>query len=119
MMAVHGALAALLDPAQAAGQDLLARFDLDGEELYLQVRGGQVVCELNDDPPDLVFTGSASALFDVCRGAGGFEDVASRLTVKGSAAARSTFARMFSLDAVPSTWRAAALASGEVATSVG
>lgn len=109
-VAVHGTLAALLDPSQAAGRDLLARFDLDGEELYLQVRGGQVSCAGGDDRPDLVFTGSAAALVDVCRGAARLEDVASRLTVEGSVAARATFDQMFSLTVVPPTCRASALA---------
>jgi DNA-binding HxlR family transcriptional regulator len=96
-VAVHGALAALLDPARAPGPDLLVRFDLDGEVLHLQVRGGRLVRADSGDLPDLVLTGSAAALVDVCRGAAGLEEVAPRLVVAGSAAARVRFAHLFSL----------------------
>jgi len=118
-MVVLGTLTALLDPAQPAARDLLMRFDLDGEEIYLQVSSGHVVRADSSDLPDLVFTGSAAALFDVCRGAARLEDVAARLTVEGSAVSRATFAQLFSLGADSPTCRTAALPTADVTTSIG
>lgn len=90
-MAVQSALAALLNPVQQTGPDLVLRFDLDGEELCFQVSGSQVVRLDCEDPPDLVVTGSAAALFEVSRGTVRLEDVGPRLRVEGSAAARAAF----------------------------
>jgi DNA-binding HxlR family transcriptional regulator len=93
--AVHGTLSALFDPAGAAGRDLLLRFDLDGEELWLQVRAGRLVRAERDSTPDLTFTGSAAALIEVCRGTADLADAAPRLLVDGTRAARKAFAEMF------------------------
>jgi DNA-binding HxlR family transcriptional regulator len=94
-MAVHGTLGALFDPAAAAGRDLLLRFDLDGEELRLQVRAGRLVRPDQDATPDLTFTGSTVTLIEVCRGTTNLADAAPRLRVQGTRAARKTFAQMF------------------------
>ncbi|MDQ4006959.1 MAG: winged helix-turn-helix transcriptional regulator [Actinomycetota bacterium] len=94
-MAVHGTLGALFDPAGAAGHDLLLRFDLDGEELWLQVRAGKLVRADQDATPDLTFTGSAAALIQVCRGTTPLADTAPRLRVDGTRTARKIFAQMF------------------------
>jgi DNA-binding HxlR family transcriptional regulator len=93
--AVFGGLGAMFDPAAAAGRDLLLRFDLDGEQLWLQVRGGRIVRADRDAAPDLTFTGSAAALVEVCRGTGDLDTMGARLTVEGSRAARRVFAQMF------------------------
>jgi DNA-binding HxlR family transcriptional regulator len=93
--AVEGTLVALFDPAQAAGRDLLLRFELDGEELWLQVRDGTIgvaACGIN---PDLVFEGSSAALVDLCRGWTNLSSADPRLVVTGSADARGAFERMF------------------------
>jgi DNA-binding HxlR family transcriptional regulator len=94
-MAVHGTLGALFDAAGAADRDLLLRFDLDGEELWLEVRAGRLVRADRDAVPDLTFSGSAAALVDYCRGTTDLTDVAPRLEVTGSRAARKTFAQVF------------------------
>jgi DNA-binding HxlR family transcriptional regulator len=94
-MAVHGTLGALFDPAGAAGRDLLLRFDLDGEELRLQVRAGHFVRADQHATPDLTFTGSAAALIEVCRGTTALADAAPRLRVDGTQRARKIFAQMF------------------------
>jgi DNA-binding HxlR family transcriptional regulator len=93
--AVHGVLATLFDPARAAGRNLLLRFDLDGEERWLQVRAGRLVDADRHGTPDLTFTGSAAALVEVCLGSRELASVAPRLTVTGGGAARRTFAEMF------------------------
>jgi DNA-binding HxlR family transcriptional regulator len=93
--AVYGGIAAMLDPTAAAGRDLLMRFDLDGDELWLQVRGGKLVRADRDATPDLTFTGSAAALADVCRGATDMAEVAPRLKIEGSRASRKLFGEMF------------------------
>jgi DNA-binding HxlR family transcriptional regulator len=94
-MAVHGTLGSLFDPAAAAGRDLLLRFDVDGEELWLQVRAGKLVRPDQDATPDLIFTGSTAALIEVCRGTTNLADTAPRLRVEGTRVARKTFAQMF------------------------
>jgi hypothetical protein len=94
-MAVHGTLGALFNPAGAAGRDLLLRFDLDGEQLWLQVRAGKLVRPDQDATPDLTFTGSTAALIEVCRGTTNLADTAPRLQVHGTRTARKAFAQMF------------------------
>ena len=93
--AVYGGLVALFDPAGAAGRDLLMRFDLDGEEFWLQVRAGKLARADRDADPDLTFTGSTAALIEVCRGTTDLDRATPRLTVKGSRAAKKMFAQMF------------------------
>jgi DNA-binding HxlR family transcriptional regulator len=94
-MAVHGTLGALFDPVGAAGRDLLLRFDLDGEELWLQVSEGMLVRADRSNFPDLTFVGSAAGLVEVCRGSSDLAGVAPRLRVEGLAAAKKVFAEMF------------------------
>jgi DNA-binding HxlR family transcriptional regulator len=94
-MAVHGTLGALFDPVGAAGRDLLLRFELDGEELWLEVRGGELVPADGDREPGLSFVGSAAALVDVCRGNADLAGIAPRLRVEGAASARRAFEGMF------------------------
>jgi DNA-binding HxlR family transcriptional regulator len=101
-MAVHGTLGALFDPAAASGRDLHLRFDLDGEELRLQVRAGQLVRPDQNATPDLTFTGSAAALIEVCRGTTDLAEAAPRLHVDGTRAARKTFAQIFPVPAAAS-----------------
>jgi DNA-binding HxlR family transcriptional regulator len=93
--AVYGGLAALLDPAAAAGTDLRMRFDLDGEEHWLEVRAGRIVRAERGVTPDLTFTGSAAALVELCRGTTDLAGVETRLRVEGSQSARKLFAEMF------------------------
>ena len=93
--AVYGGLAARFNPAGAAGRDLLMRFDLEGEEFWLQVRAGKLARADRDADLDLTFTGSAAALIEVCRGTTDLDGAAPRLTVKGSRATRKVFAKMF------------------------
>jgi DNA-binding HxlR family transcriptional regulator len=92
--AVYGGLGALLDPAAAAGVDLRMRFDLDGEELWLEVADGRLVRPDRTATPDLVVRGSAAALVELCRGA---EPAAlePRLEVAGTKASQATFRRIF------------------------
>ena len=92
--AVFGGLGALLDPAAAAGIDLRMRFDLDGEELWLEVKGGRLVRADRSAEPDLVFAGTAAALVELCRGAEP-ESLEPRLQVTGTKAARATFRTIF------------------------
>jgi len=94
-MAVHGTLGALFDPAAAAGRDLVLRFELDGEEQWLQVRAGRLVPADRSSAPDLTVTGSPAALVEVCRGSAGIAEVAPRLRVAGRRAAKRAFAEMF------------------------
>lgn len=102
-MAVHGTLVALFDPAAAAGRDLLLRFDLDGEELWLQVRAGKLVRANQKATPDLTFTGSAAALMEVCRGTTDLADAPPRLRVGGTRTSRKAFAQMFPVSAAVPT----------------
>jgi len=92
--AVYGGLGALLDPAAGAGVDLRIRLDLDGEELWLEVRGGQVVRADRAAAPDLTITGSAAALMEYCRGAS-LESLEPRLHLAGTRAAVRTFRKIF------------------------
>jgi DNA-binding HxlR family transcriptional regulator len=92
--AVYGGLAALFDPAAGSGVDLRMRLDLDGEELWLEVRDGRIVRPDRSAAPDLTFSGSAAALVQLCRGADE-ADLATRLKVSGSAKARRAFDRCF------------------------
>lgn len=93
--AVHGILAPLLDGVAAAGRDLLVRFDLDGEELWLRVLEGRLERPDRSADPDLVLTGSAAALVELCRGTAELEALSPRLTVRGSRAAQRTFRELF------------------------
>jgi DNA-binding HxlR family transcriptional regulator len=92
--AVFGGLAALLDPVAARGTDLRIRFDLDDEELWLEIRDGRIVRADRDAEPDLTITGSARALVELYRGADP-ESLGSRLRITGSRSARTTFRRLF------------------------
>ncbi len=95
-MAVHGTLAALFDPTRASEADLLVRFDLDGEQLWLQVGDRALVTPDPDREPDLVVRGSSAALVAACRGTHELgEDP--RLTISGSVEATAAFARLFRL----------------------
>jgi DNA-binding HxlR family transcriptional regulator len=92
--AVYGGVAALLDPAAARGVDLRLRFDLDGEQHWLEVRDGEIVRADRTAAPDLVFSGSAAALAELHRGAGR-ETLEPRLRITGSAKAWRDFERCF------------------------
>lgn len=92
--AVHGALAPHLDTS-GAGRDLLMRFDLDGEQHWLDVRGGRLERPDRKAEPDLVFTGSAAALIELCRGTRDLEQLGPRLSAHGSQTAKKAFAQMF------------------------
>ena len=89
--AVYGALAPLIDGPGAAGRNLLMRFVLDGEELWLQVRDGRLERPDRDVEPDLTFTGSAAALVELCRGTSDLAALRRRLSMHGSRAAREAF----------------------------
>lgn len=93
-MAVHGTLSALFDPVAAAGRDLLVRFDVDGEELWLQVSRGELV-PATEGTPDVTVLGSSAALVDACRGTVEAAGVASRLHAEGGAEARRILGEMF------------------------
>ncbi|MFC5731491.1 MULTISPECIES: winged helix-turn-helix transcriptional regulator [Nocardioides] len=93
-MAVHAVLGALFDPLAAAGRDLLVRFDLDGEELWLKVRAGELV-PAESGHADLTFVGSAAVLVDVARGGLELAAAAPRLRVQGGSRAKRAFAEMF------------------------
>lgn len=97
-MAVQGTLGALFDPVAAAGRDLLVRFDLDGEEHWLQVRAGELVPADRSAPPDLTVASSAAELVEACRGSLELANVAPRLVVDGPAEAKRTFGEMFALN---------------------
>jgi DNA-binding HxlR family transcriptional regulator len=99
-LAVFGGAGALFDPVAAVGVDLRMQFLLDGEEHWLEVRQGKLVRADRTAKPDLVFTGSAAALFELTRGAE-LESLAPRLVVEGRAADRRTFARCFPSARVP------------------
>lgn len=91
--AVFGGVAALLDRAAARGSSLRIRFELDGQELWLEVRDGDIVRADRNDP-DLTITGSAAALVELYRGA----DPASlepRLRIDGTRAAWKRFRTFF------------------------
>ena len=92
-VAVFGGSGALFDPVGAAGADLRVRFLLDGEEHWLEVRAGKLVRADTTQDPDLTFTGTAAALFEVNRGAD--LDALADLTVTGTANAKALFRRCF------------------------
>jgi hypothetical protein len=96
--AVYGGVAALLDPSAARGIHLRLRFDLDGEEHWLEVRDGEIVRADRTAAPDLVFSGSAAALVELYRGAGR-ETLEPRLRITGSAKAWRDFQRCFPVPA--------------------
>jgi len=92
--AIFGGLAALLDPEAARGVDLRVRFELDGEELWLEVRDGRLARPDRTARADLVVAGAANALVELYRGA----DPASlgdRLEITGTRAARKAFREIF------------------------
>ena len=93
-VAVYGGSGALFDPVGAAGADLLVRFLLDGEEHWLEVRGGKLARADVSAEPDLTFTGTAAALFEINRGAD-LDSLGPEMTVTGSAGAKALFRRCF------------------------
>lgn len=93
-MAVFGGAGAMFDPVAAVGVDLRIRFVLDGDEHWLEVRNGKLVRADRTAEPDLTFTGSAAALFELTRG-GDLADLSPRLVVEGPVEARRTFERCF------------------------
>lgn len=92
--AVYGGLAAVLDPVAARGVDLRVRFDLDGEQVWLEVHDGEIVRADRSAAPDVVVSGTAAALVELYRGADP-ASLASRLTLSGSRAAQRTFRTIF------------------------
>ena len=93
-MAVFGGVGAMFDPVAGRDADLRIRFLLDGEEHWLEVRAGRLRRADTSATPDLTFTGSAAALFELIRG-GDLDALAPRLVIEGGAEARRTFARCF------------------------
>lgn len=100
--AVHGILGPLLDNASGEGRDLLMRFDLDDEELWLQVQDGRVTRPDRSATPDLEFTGSAAALVELCRGTATLTSLRPRLSLQGDRAAKASFHELLALARVPS-----------------
>ena len=98
--AVYGALAPLIDGPSAAGRNLLMRFVLDGEELWLQVRDGRLERPDRGVEPDLTFTGSAAALVELCRGTTDLAALSPRLSMHGNHAAREAFTRLLAATGV-------------------
>lgn len=94
-MAVQGTLGALFDPVGAAGRNLLMRFDLDGEELWLQVRDGELVEAETAGTPDLTFVGTPAGLVEVCRGGLGLAAASPRIRVEGDKKAKKALTEMF------------------------
>ena len=92
--AVFGGVGALLDPVAAAGVDLRVRFDLDGEEHWLEVRGGRLVRADRAREPDVTVSGSAAALVELLRGADP-DSLAPRLRLTGSRTALRRFRTVF------------------------
>lgn len=93
-MAVFGGAGAMFDPVAAIGVDLRLKFVLDEEEHWLEVRNGRLVRADTAAEPDLTFTGTAAALFELTRGAD-LDALGPRLVVTGSKAARQSFRRCF------------------------
>jgi len=98
--AVYGALAPLIDGPGATGANLLMRFVLDGEELWLQVRNGRIERPDRGLEPDLTFTGSAAALVELCRGTADLAALRPRLAMDGGHAARKAFISLLDATAV-------------------
>lgn len=92
-VAVYGGSGALFDPVGAVGVNLRVRFVLDREEHWLEVREGRLVRADTSGEPDLTFTGTAAALFEINRGAD--LDSLSAMVVTGSAEAKELFRRCF------------------------
>jgi DNA-binding HxlR family transcriptional regulator len=114
--AVYGGVAALLDPA-ARDVNLRLRFDLDGEQHWLEVRDGEIVRADRQAEPDLVFTGSAAALVELYRGAAR-ETLEPRLQVTGSAKAWRSFERCFPVSSLTDAWADAPKSSSRPSISV-
>jgi DNA-binding HxlR family transcriptional regulator len=93
-VAVYGGSGSLFDPVGALGADLRVRFLLDGEEHWLEVRDGKLVRADATAAPDLIFTGSAAALFEINRGAD-LDSLGPEMSVEGSARAKALFRRCF------------------------
>ncbi|MDX6360390.1 MAG: hypothetical protein QOH37_3444 [Nocardioidaceae bacterium] len=96
-MVVHGALAPRLDSRAWPDVSLRLRFELGGGEQWLEVKNGGLVRPDTSTPPDLVVTGSAAALMELCRGSARLAELEGRLDVTGPRAARRTFAKAFDL----------------------
>jgi hypothetical protein len=77
------------------------RFDLDGEQHWLHVRGGHLERPDRGTEPDLVFTGSAAALVELCRGTRDLAQLSPRLSVRASRAAKKAFLQIFPVGAMP------------------
>ena len=92
--AVFGGLAALLDPVAARGVDLRVRLELDGEEVWLEVHDGRLVRPDREAPPDVVVTGSTTALIELYRGAD-LAVLGDRLEIEGTRAAVRAFRAIF------------------------
>ena len=91
---VYGGLAALLDPVAARGVDLRVRLDLDGEELWLEVRDGEIVRPDRSAKPDVVIKGTAAALAELSRGAA-LASLEPRLHVEATRASWKRFQQVF------------------------
>jgi len=92
-VAVFGGSGALFDPVGAVGVNLRVRFLLDGEEHWLEVREGKLVRADQAAEPDLTFTGTAAALFEINRGAD--LDGLDGMSVTGTDNAKALFRRCF------------------------
>jgi DNA-binding HxlR family transcriptional regulator len=93
-MAVYGALAPRLDPRAGVGTSLRIRFELGEGPVWLEEDDGVLVRPDTSADPDLVVTGSAAALMELCRGAR-LADLTDRLEVTGTRASRRTFGSVF------------------------
>ena len=92
LMAVHGALVALVDSGATAGTDLLLELHVDGEDLRVELADGALVRARSEARPDLVVTGSAADVVRWCRGTSR-ADLAG-LSVEGSAGAKRLLDRV-------------------------
>jgi DNA-binding HxlR family transcriptional regulator len=99
---VYGGLAALLDPVAARGVDLRVRLDLDGEELWLEVRDGEIVRPDRSARPDVVIKGTAAALAELSRGAA-LASLEPRLHVEATRASWKRFQQVFPAEHLSST----------------
>ncbi|KAA1421233.1 transcriptional regulator [Nocardioides humilatus] len=93
-MVVYGGVGALFDPVSALGVDLRVKFDLDGEEHWVEVRDGKLRRADTSLPPDLTITGPAAALLERARGAS-LDALSDELAIEGSQEARQAFERCF------------------------